>query len=46
MQDAFNVAWKLAETASGRAGESLLDSYHTERYPVAETMIKFTERLI
>lgn len=45
MQDAFNLAWKLAETVSGRAGESLLDSYHAERYPVAETMIKFTERL-
>lgn len=45
MQDAFNLAWKLAAVIAGRAGESLLDSYHAERHPVAEKMIDFTERV-
>ncbi len=45
MQDAFNLAWKLADVIDGRAGDALLDSYQAERYPVAQSMIKFTERL-
>ncbi|MDN3264558.1 FAD-dependent monooxygenase [Streptomyces sp. CSDS2] len=34
LQDAFNLGWKLAAVASGRAPESLLDTYHAERHPV------------
>jgi 2-polyprenyl-6-methoxyphenol hydroxylase-like FAD-dependent oxidoreductase len=45
MQDAFNLAWKLAAVIGGQAGDRLLDSYQAERYPVAQSMIKFTERL-
>jgi 2-polyprenyl-6-methoxyphenol hydroxylase-like FAD-dependent oxidoreductase len=45
MQDAYNLAWKLAAVVGGQAGDALLDSYHAERYPVAKTMIEFTERL-
>jgi 2-polyprenyl-6-methoxyphenol hydroxylase-like FAD-dependent oxidoreductase len=35
IQDAFNLGWKLAAEVGGWAPEGLLDSYHTERYPVA-----------
>jgi 2-polyprenyl-6-methoxyphenol hydroxylase-like FAD-dependent oxidoreductase len=45
MQDAFNLAWKLAAVIDGHGGETLLDSYHAERYPVAKTMIEATDRL-
>jgi 2-polyprenyl-6-methoxyphenol hydroxylase-like FAD-dependent oxidoreductase len=45
MQDAFNLAWKLAAVIDGRAGDTLLDSYQAERFPVAEKMIEFTHRL-
>ena len=40
MQDAFNLGWKLALAASGRASPALLDSYHAERHPVAARVIK------
>jgi 2-polyprenyl-6-methoxyphenol hydroxylase-like FAD-dependent oxidoreductase len=36
IQDAFNIGWKLALTATGRAPDRLLDSYETERRPVAQ----------
>lgn len=45
MQDAFNLAWKLAAVVKGQAGDALLDSYHDERYPLARNMIEFTQRL-
>jgi 2-polyprenyl-6-methoxyphenol hydroxylase-like FAD-dependent oxidoreductase len=45
MQDAFNLAWKLAAVVDGQAGDSLLDSYEAERLPVADQVIKFTNRL-
>jgi putative polyketide hydroxylase len=35
IQDAHNLAWKLAAVLSGRARPDLLDSYHAERHPVA-----------
>ena len=34
IQDAHNLAWKLADVLAGRADESLLDSYEAERRPV------------
>ncbi|OSP23778.1 monooxygenase [Streptomyces sp. 13-12-16] len=34
IQDAANLAWKLAATLSGWAPEGLLDTYHAERHPV------------
>jgi 2-polyprenyl-6-methoxyphenol hydroxylase-like FAD-dependent oxidoreductase len=45
MQDAFNLAWKLAAVVNGDAGDRLLDSYQTERLPVAQNVITFTDRL-
>lgn len=35
VQDAHNLAWKLAFVLGGRAGDALLDTYHTERAPIA-----------
>jgi 2-polyprenyl-6-methoxyphenol hydroxylase-like FAD-dependent oxidoreductase len=34
VQDAANLAWKLALVLKGEAGEALLDSYEAERRPV------------
>lgn len=35
VQDAVNLGWKLAQVVKGTSPESLLDSYHAERHPVA-----------
>lgn len=40
MQDAFNLAWKLAFVVKGYAGERLLDSYTLERAPVGAQIVK------
>ena len=45
MQDAFNLGWKLALAAQGRAGAQLLNSYQAERHPVGAKVIEFTTRL-
>lgn len=42
IQDAFNLGWKLAAEVSGWAPEGLLDSYHTERHPVAAEVLDNT----
>ena len=42
MQDAVNLGWKLGAVARGRAPESLLDTYHTERHPVGEAVLHNT----
>ncbi|QDL68752.1 monooxygenase [Streptomyces malaysiensis subsp. malaysiensis] len=42
IQDAFNLGWKLAATVQGRAPSGLLDSYHTERHPVAAQVLHHT----
>ncbi|MCQ9131844.1 FAD-dependent monooxygenase [Streptomyces hilarionis] len=42
VQDAVNLGWKLASVVHGRAPETLLDSYHAERYPVAERVLHNT----
>jgi 2,4-dichlorophenol 6-monooxygenase len=39
IQDAFNLAWKLAMVLKGQAGERLLDSYDAERAPVAKQIV-------
>jgi hypothetical protein len=39
LQDAFNLGWKLALVCHGAGGEGLLDTYETERRPVAERII-------
>ena len=40
MQDAFNLAWKLAAVVRGAGNDALLDSYHAERHPVAAHVIE------
>jgi 2,4-dichlorophenol 6-monooxygenase len=39
LQDAFNLAWKLAYVARGWAGPALLDSYSLERAPVGRQVV-------
>jgi 2-polyprenyl-6-methoxyphenol hydroxylase-like FAD-dependent oxidoreductase len=45
MQDAHNLAWKLAWLVRGWAGEPLLDTYQAERWPVGAAMTDQTARL-
>lgn len=39
VQDAFNLAWKLAHVLAGKAGHELLDTYHEERQPVGRQVV-------
>src|SRR3954453_14361441 len=45
IQDAYNLAWKLALVERGVADESLLDSYQAERHPIGVQLLKTTDRL-
>ncbi|MFC4049784.1 rifampin monooxygenase [Actinomadura syzygii] len=42
VQDAFNLGWKLAARIRGWAPEELLDTYQSERHPVAEEVLDNT----
>jgi 3-(3-hydroxy-phenyl)propionate hydroxylase len=42
VQDAVNLGWKLAEVVKGTSSESLLDTYHAERHPVAARVLHNT----
>ena len=42
VQDAHNLAWKLAYVLKGKAADGLLDSYQAERRPVAESNADFS----
>ncbi|OBK36819.1 hypothetical protein A5658_05505 [Mycobacterium sp. 1245111.1] len=42
VQDAVNMGWKLALVVNGSAPDSLLDSYHAERHPVAARVLQNT----
>ncbi|MFF1635630.1 rifampin monooxygenase [Leifsonia sp. NPDC058248] len=42
IQDAFNLGWKLAAEVDGWAPDGLLDTYETERHPVAEDVLTIT----
>ena len=42
MQDAVNLGWKLAQVLKGISPDSLLDSYHAERHPVAAAVLRST----
>ena len=44
LQDAYNLGWKLALVATGRADAALLDSYEEERVPVARRLLNTTDR--
>jgi 2-polyprenyl-6-methoxyphenol hydroxylase-like FAD-dependent oxidoreductase len=42
VQDAVNLGWKLAQVVNGSSPESLLDTYHDERHPVAARALRHT----
>jgi 2-polyprenyl-6-methoxyphenol hydroxylase-like FAD-dependent oxidoreductase len=42
VQDAVNLGWKLAQVVNGTSTESLLDTYHDERHPVAARALRHT----
>jgi 2-polyprenyl-6-methoxyphenol hydroxylase-like FAD-dependent oxidoreductase len=42
VQDAMNLGWKLAQVVKGTSPESLLDTYHAERHPVAARVLRNT----
>ncbi len=42
VQDAVNLGWKLAQVIHRTAPESLLDTYHAERHPVAARVLRNT----
>src|SRR6184192_4195223 len=42
VQDAVNLGWKLAQVVNGTSPDSLLDTYHAERHPVAARVLRNT----
>ncbi len=42
VQDAVNLGWKLAQVVNRVSPESLLDTYHAERHPVAARVLRHT----
>ena len=44
IQDAYNLAWKLAAVTRGEAAEALLDTYAEERVPVGAQLLGSTNR--
>lgn len=45
IQDAYNLAWKMACVLKGLGGERLLDTYNEERLPNAERLLETTDRM-
>jgi 2-polyprenyl-6-methoxyphenol hydroxylase-like FAD-dependent oxidoreductase len=43
--DAINLAWKLAAVVAGRASDTLLDSYESERIGFARRLVATTDRV-
>jgi 2-polyprenyl-6-methoxyphenol hydroxylase-like FAD-dependent oxidoreductase len=43
LQDIYNLVWKLALVEKGLAKETILDSYHAERYAVGASVLKKTD---
>ncbi|MFF0745797.1 FAD-dependent oxidoreductase [Streptomyces sp. NPDC004111] len=44
IQEAYNLAWKLAMVVHGQAGRALLDTYSQERVPVGRALLGSTGR--
>ncbi len=42
VQDGVNLGWKLAQVVKGVSPDSLLDTYHAERHPVAARVLRNT----
>jgi len=45
LQDAYNLAWKLAGVVNGQLKETILDTYAAERMPVAKELLNTTDRI-
>lgn len=45
LQDAYNLGWKLALIVSGRGSGALLNTYESERIPVAQRLLSTTDRM-
>jgi hypothetical protein len=45
LQDAYNLAWKLALVLKGKAKEALLDTYTEERILIAKNLVGTTDRV-
>ena len=45
IQDAYNLAWKLAFVLQGKADEKILDSYNAERLENAQNLLNSTDRM-
>jgi 2-polyprenyl-6-methoxyphenol hydroxylase-like FAD-dependent oxidoreductase len=45
IQDAANLGWKLGQVLRDEDGDELLDSYHTERHPIGEMLLRSTDRM-
>jgi 2-polyprenyl-6-methoxyphenol hydroxylase-like FAD-dependent oxidoreductase len=45
IQDAYNLAWKLALVLKGQATEKLLDTYNEERLANAKRLLESTDRM-
>jgi 2-polyprenyl-6-methoxyphenol hydroxylase-like FAD-dependent oxidoreductase len=46
VQDAYNLAWKLALVLHGQAPENLLDTYQAERHPVGQQAMRSSDILL
>lgn len=44
IQDAYNLAWKLALVVRGAARAEILDSYDQERHPIGQSVVDSTDR--
>jgi 2-polyprenyl-6-methoxyphenol hydroxylase-like FAD-dependent oxidoreductase len=44
LQDAYNLAWKLAGVVNGHIRDTVLDSYAAERMPVAKALLNRTDK--
>jgi 2-polyprenyl-6-methoxyphenol hydroxylase-like FAD-dependent oxidoreductase len=42
VQDAVNLGWKLAQVVNGTSPDTLLDTYHAERHPIAAQVLRNT----
>lgn len=46
INDAANLGWKLAYVVTGRAADTLLDTYGAERLPAARQVMAFTDNMV
>jgi FAD binding domain-containing protein len=46
LQDGANLGWKLSAVLHGRAGDTLLDTYHAERHPVGKQVLRSSGAIV